>query len=196
VCGREEIRQALLTPGRTRRTLGPSDAGRIIMILGLSPQTFTLLHVLISLIGIAAGLIVLIAMFNSRRVPGWTVLFLATTVLTSATGFLFPLKGVTPALAVGVLSLLLLAAALAALYARRLAGVWRWIYVVTALVTLYLNCFVLVVQSFQKLPLLTALAPTQSEPPFLVAQVLLLALFVWLGVLAVKRFHPELKLAM
>jgi hypothetical protein len=165
------------------------------MILGVSTQTFILMHVIISLMGIAAGLIVLIAMFGSSRVPGWTALFLATTVLTSATGFLFPLTTVTPAGAVGILSLVLLAAALAALYGRGLAGASRWIYVVAAIVALYLNCFVLVVQLFQKVPALSALAPTQSEAPFLFAQVLLLAIFVWLGVRAVRRFHPELTAA-
>jgi hypothetical protein len=165
------------------------------MILGLSTQTFIVVHVLISLMGIAAGVIVLIAMFNSKRVPGWTALFLATTILTSATGFLFPFTAVTPAMIVGILSLVVLAAALATLYGRGLAGASRWIYVVAAIVALYLNCFVLVAQLFQKVRVLSALAPTQSEAPFVVAQILLLGVFVSLGVMAVRRFHPKLMAA-
>ena len=161
------------------------------MILGLSTSAFTTLHVVISLIGIAIGLIALIGMLISNRLPGWTALFLAATVLTSVTGFLFPIASFTPALAVGAISLAILAAALIALYFFRLTGAWRWIYVAAAVVALYLNVFVLVVQAFQKLALLQPLAPTQSEPPFLLAQAAALLLFVVLGVLAVRRFHPE-----
>jgi hypothetical protein len=161
------------------------------MIIGMSLAAFTALHVVISLVGIVAGVVVLVAMLNSRAPAGWAALFLATTVLTSVTGFLFPSTGFTPAQGVGILSLILLALALFALYGRHLAGAWRWIYVVTAVPALYFNCFVVVVQSFQKLPFLHALAPTQSEPPFQAAQLVLLAIFVVAGVFAVRKFHPD-----
>jgi hypothetical protein len=149
------------------------------MILGISIPAFTTVHVVISLIAISSGLVVLAA------------IFLLTTVLTSATGFLFPSSGFTPAQGFGYLSLLLLAVALAALYVFHLAGAWRWVYVATAVTSLYLNCFVLIVQMFQKLPALHALAPNQSEPPFQIAQGLLLAAFIVLGIMAARRFHPD-----
>jgi hypothetical protein len=160
-----------------------------VMILGLSIHAFTVLHVVIS--GIASGLIVLYGMFNSQRMTVWTALFLATTTLTSLTGFLFPRVGFTPAQGVGITSLVVLAATLLALYVYHLAGAWLWIYVVGAVLALYLNIFVGVVQAFQKLPFLQALAPTQSEPPFIVAQTTVLAIFAVLGFLAMKRFHPR-----
>jgi hypothetical protein len=160
------------------------------MILGMSVAAFTTLHVVISLIGIVSGIVVLIAMLGGRALSGWTALFLATTVLTSATGFLFPSTGFTPAQGVGILSLVLLAIALFALYGGHLAGVWRWIYVLTAVPSLYLNCFVLVAQSFQKIPALNALAPTQSEPPFQIAQLVVLVIFVIATVVAIRKFHP------
>ena len=160
------------------------------MVLGMSIETFTLLHVVISLVGIATGLVALGGMLSGNRLPGWTAVFLGTTVLTTVTGFLFPITAFTPALGVGILSSLILAVALAALYAFHLAGAWRPIYVITAIAALYLNVFVLVVQSFQKLSVLQPLAPTQSEPPFLFAQGAVLALFVLAGVLALMRFRP------
>ena len=129
-------------------------------------------------------------MLNASRLATWTAVFLATTVLTSVTGFLFPFEKLLPSHIFGIISLPLLAVAILALYAFRLAGPWRWIYVVTALVALYLNTFVAVVQAFLKIPPITALAPTQSEPPFAIAQLLLLAIVVGLGVLAVRRFRP------
>ncbi len=161
------------------------------MILGMSIAAFTTLHVVISLVGIVAGVVVLAAMLHGKAPAGWTALFLATTVLTSATGFLFPATGFTPAQAVGILSLILLAVALIAFYGQHLAGAWRWLYVVTAVPALYFNCFVAVVQSFQKLPFLHALAPTQSEPPFQAAQLVVLAIFIVAGAFAIRRFHPE-----
>jgi hypothetical protein len=161
------------------------------MIIGMSVATFTALHVVISLVGIVSGLIVLGAMLNGKAPAGWTGLFLVTTVLTSATGFLFPGSGFTPAQGFGILSLVLLAAALFALYARRLSGAWRWIYVVAAVPALYLNCFVVVVQSFQKLSFLHAFAPPQSELPFQLSQLALLAAFVVAVVFAVRNFHPR-----
>jgi len=148
-------------------------------------------HVLLSLAGIASGLVVLLAMINARQLKGWTAFFLATTLLTSVTGFLLPSMGFDPARRVGVVSLVVLTAAIVALYGFGLRGAWRWIYVGTAAFALYLNCFVGVVQAFQKVATLHALAPTGSEPPFLVAQALVLGLFVILGILALRRFHPE-----
>jgi hypothetical protein len=160
------------------------------MVFGLSLSAFTQLHVAISLVAIVTGLIALLGMVASRSLPVWTAIFLLLTVLTSATGFLFPIGGLTPALVVGVISILLLAATLLARYGRRMRGAWRWIYVVTATAALYLNVFVLVVQSFQKLSVLHALAPNQTEPPFLVVQSAALIVVVVLGALAVIRFHP------
>jgi hypothetical protein len=157
----------------------------------MSTSTFTLLHVVISLIGILSGLIVLVGMFGSRRLDGWTALFLGTTVFTSASGFAFPRDQVLPSHIVGVVSLLVLAVAIAALYVYRLKGAWRWIYVSSAVLALYLNVFVGVVQAFLKVPSLNALAPTQSSPPFIVAQGVVLLLFMGLGVAAVRAFRPE-----
>ncbi len=147
-------------------------------------------HVLISLVEIAAGLIVLYGLLTGRAFGAWTVLFLATAVLTSLTGFPLPPFGFDPPRAIGILTLVLLAIAVIGYYLFRLAGVWRWIYVVAALAALYLDVFVGVVQSFMKIPSLHALAPTQSEPPFLVAQGVVLVLFVLLGFFAVRKFHP------
>ena len=160
------------------------------MILGMSFETFTLVHTVISLIGIATGLVALAGMLAGKLLKGWTGLFLVTTVLTSVTGFLFPISVFTPALGVGILSMVVLAIALAALYVFHLASAWRPIYVITAVFALYLNSFVGVVQAFQKIAVLQPLAPTQSEPPFLIAQGLLLGLFVVLGVIATLRFRP------
>lgn len=160
------------------------------MILGMSTSAFTLFHVVLSLIGIGAGFVVVAGMFGSKRLNGWTALFLATTVLTSVTGFFFPVAQVLPSHIVGALSLVVLAVAIAALYGYRLAGPWRWIYVVTALVALYFNVFVGVVQAFQKVPFLNALAPTQSDPPFLVAQLVVLVAFIAIGLVALRSFHP------
>ena len=160
------------------------------MILGMSIATFTLVHVVLSLVGIFAGLVVVFGMLGSKKLDGWTALFLATTVLTSVTGFFFPFDKILPSHIVGIISLVVLAIAILALYALHLAGPWRWIYVVSAVVALYLNVFVGVVQAFQKVPLLASLAPTQSEPPFLIAQAVVLVIFVVLGIAAVRSFHP------
>jgi len=161
------------------------------MILGMSTSAFTQLHVILSLIGIAAGLIVLFGMLGSNRMSAWTALFLATTVLTSVTGFFFPRDQLLPSHIVGIVSLVVLAIALFALYVRRLAGSSRWIYVASAVLALYLNVFVGVVQAFQKLPFLRTLAPTQSEPPFIVVQVVVLVLFAVLGIVAARGFYPD-----
>ena len=157
------------------------------MILGMT--TFTFIHVAISLVAIAAGLVVLYGLLTAKRLEAWTALFLLTTVLTSATGFGFPFEKLLPSHVIGAISLVLLAVAIFARYARRLAGSWRWIYVVTAVVSLYFNVFVLVVQAFLKVPALKPLAPNQSEPPFLIAQLVVLAAFIVLGSLAVVRFR-------
>lgn len=161
------------------------------MTFGLSLEDFTLLHTVLSLVGIATGLIVAFGMLANARLDGWTAIFLATTVLTSLTGFLFPFASVTPAVVVGAISMAVLAIAIAARYAFGLRGHWRWIYVVTALAALYLNSFVGVVQAFQKQPFLQPLAPTQSEPPFLLAQAAVLIFFLVIGAIALRRFHPD-----
>ena len=161
------------------------------MILGMSTSTFTSVHVALSLVGIFAGFVVLFGMFGSKKLDGWTALFLATTVLTSVTGFPFPREHILPSHIVGVISLVVLAIAIFALYSRHLAGPWRWIYVVGAVVALYLNVFVGVVQSFLKVPALNALAPTQSEPPFLIAQSVVLLIFIAFAVVALRSFHPR-----
>ena len=160
------------------------------MVLGLSLATFTTVHVLISLVGLVAGLIVLFGMVSDRQMPGWTALFLLTTVLTSVTGFFFPVTGILPSHVVGIISLCVLAFALVGIYAKHLAGSWRWIYVVSAVTALYLNSFVAVVQSFQKVSFLQPLAPTQAEPPFVIAQLAVMLFFAALGALALRRFHP------
>ena len=161
------------------------------MILGMSVGAFTLLHVVITLVAIGSGLMVVGGMFASHKLPGTTALFLFTTALTSLTGFLFPIHGFTPALGVGIVACVILAVALFALYKERLVGPWRWIYAITAAVSLYLNVFVLVVQSFVKVSALNALAPTQTEPPFAVTQAAVLAIFVLITLIAVIKFQPS-----
>ena len=162
------------------------------MILGMSVSTFTFIHVVLSLVGIAAGGVVVIEMIGSKKKDVWTTVFLTTTVLTSVTGFFFPRDNLLPSHIVGIISLILLAAAIAALRAYRLAGRWRSIYVVTAIAALYLNVFVAVVQGFLKVPFLTRLAPTQAEPPFVIVQCVVLLAFIGVGVLAFRSFRPEL----
>ena len=152
---------------------------------------FTLFHVALSLAGIASGFIVVYGLLASRHLSGWTRFFLATTVLTSVTGFLFPVHHFMPSHGVGIISLILLAVAIYALYARCLAGVWRRIYAVTAVLALYLNVFVLVVQLFEKVPALKALAPTQTEMPFKVTQLAVLTLFLLLTVFSAIKFRVE-----
>jgi len=159
------------------------------MILGMSLSTFTLVHVLISLVGIVFGLLVVYGLIQGKRFDGGTAIFLATTVLTSLTGFLFPFTHLLPSHIVGIISLVVLAVAIVARYPLHLAGSGRGIYVVSAVVALYLNVFVLVVQSFLKIPPVHALAPTQKEPPFLVVQLIVMAIFIGLGIFAVKGFR-------
>jgi hypothetical protein len=159
------------------------------MILGISTATYTLLHVLISLVAIGSGLIVMVGLLVGKRLDGLTALFLITTVLTSVTGFGFPFEHLLPSHKVGIISLVVLAIAILARYALHLAGSWRWIYVICSMMALYLNVFVLIVQLFEKVPALKALAPTQKEPPFLISQVVVLVLFVGLTILAGKKSH-------
>ncbi len=170
------------------------------MILGMSLSTFVLVHVIISLIGIAAGFIVMFGMLGSKRMPGWTAIFLLLTVLTSATGFLIPpllFEKLLPSHMIGVLSLILLAIACYALYGARLSGSWRWIFVLTALLAQYFNVFVLVIQSFLKIGPLHALAPSvpPSEPPFAIAQGIVLVFFIIVIIGAIRRFHPAPRFA-
>ena len=160
------------------------------MVLGMSLATFTLIHVLISLVGIGSGLIVMERLLRNRALGLSNSVFLVTTVLTSATGFLFPFKGFTPAIGVGMFSLVILAIAVFALYLGNLIGPWRWIYVVTAVIALYLNVFVAVVQAFTKVGRLRVLAPTQTEPPFAAAQGAVLVIFLILCLIALRRFRP------
>jgi hypothetical protein len=162
------------------------------MILGMSLSTFTMVHVIISLIGIVSGLFVLYGLLSSREMPGMTALFLLTTILTSVTGFLFPFDKLLPSHMIGILSLVLLAIACIALYVMKLAGAWRRIYMLTALVALYLNVFVLVIQSFLKIGPLHALAPSvpPSEPPFAIVQGIILVLFVVAIIASLRRFRP------
>jgi hypothetical protein len=162
------------------------------MILGMSLSTFTTLHVIISLIAIVSGLSVMFGLLGSNRRPRLTATFLLFTILTSATGFLFPFDKLLPSHMIGIVSLLLLAIACVALYPMKLSGAWRWIYVLTALTALYLNVFVLVIQGFLKLAPLHALAPSvpPSEPPFAIVQGIVLLFFVVVIIGAIRRFRP------
>jgi hypothetical protein len=162
------------------------------MILGMSLSTLTTVHVVIGLIGIVSGIIVMFGLLGSNRMPGLTAIFLLFTILTSATGFLFPFEKLLPSHMIGILSLVLLAIACLALYGMKLSGAWRWIYVVTALLSLYFNVFVLVIQSFLKVPALTALAPGNppSGPVFAVVQGVVLVFFVIMIIGAWRRFRP------
>lgn len=155
---------------------------------GMSP--LTLIHVLLSLIGIFAGAVVFFGFLGSKRMDGWTALFLGTTVLTSVTGYFFPFHKLLPSHIIGAISLAALAVAIVARYSKQMAGSWRRIYVIFAMLSFYLNVFVLVAQLFMKVPALHALAPTGSEPPFAIAQTIVLVVFIAMSVLADKRFHP------
>jgi hypothetical protein len=159
------------------------------MSLGLA--TFTIVHVVLSLVGIVSGFVVVFGLIAAKRLDGWTGLFLVSTVATSATGFGFPVDHLLPSHVVGVVSLLVLVVAILARYSFHLAGAWRWIYVVGTVVALYLNVFVLNVQTFRRVPALNAMAPTQSEPPFLITQLVVMVLFVALGAAAAIRFRHQ-----
>jgi hypothetical protein len=160
-----------------------------MLIPALALPAFTEIHVAISLAAIASGFVVLFGMISNKPLNGWTAFFLATTVATSVTGFGFPIKGVTPGIVLGVISLIVLTPVIYARYVRRLSGFWRWVYVIGAVFAFYLNFVVLIVQSFQKVRVLHDLAPNQNEPPFLIAQVVSMVAFIVLGALAVRRFR-------
>ena len=158
------------------------------MIFGIT--TFTLIHVVLSLVGIIAGLVVAGGLVAGKRLDGWAVVFLVTTIATNATGFGFPFVTLLPSHAVGIVSLVLLPVVIVAHYVKHFAGVWRRTYAIGVVLATYLNVFVLVAQLFRRLPALIVAAPTQSEPPFAITQVLVLAFFVWLAVAANKGFRP------
>jgi hypothetical protein len=154
-------------------------------------QIYTIIHTLISLAAIFTGLVVVFGMLGGDRLDGWTKWFLVTAVATTVTGFFFPFHGFTPAIGLGIISLPFLALTIFARYANHLAGPWRWIYVIGAVICLYFNLFVAVVQAFEKIPALHALAPTQTEPPFKLTQLFVLAIFVVLAIAATIRFRIE-----
>ncbi len=154
-------------------------------------QIYTIIHTIISLIGIFTGLVALGGLLAGKRFDGWTNWFLITTTLTSVTGFFFPFHGFTPAIGVGIISCIVLAIAIYARHAKHLAGEWRWIYVISATIALYLNFFVGVVMVFRRVPTLHALAPTQTEPPFQHTQLIVLAIFVVLTIISIIRFKVE-----
>jgi len=154
-------------------------------------QIYTIIHTLISLVAILTGFVVLFGLLTGNRIDAWTKWVLISAVATTVTGFFFPFHGITPAIKLGIISSVVLVITIYARYAKHLAGAWRWIYVVGASVTLYFNVFVGIVQSFEKIPALKAMAPTQSEPPFKLTQLVVLALFVILTLVAVIRFRPE-----
>jgi hypothetical protein len=172
--------------GHGQLLLGRVDA----MILGMSLATYTMLHVVLSLIAIFTGFIVVFGLFASKKMSGTTAIFLVTSILTSAGGFLFPNDHITPGIIIGIVSLIVLLIAIIARYALHLSGASRGIYAVSAVFALYLNFFVLVAQGFAKVSFLHSLAPTQKEPPFFIAQGIALVLFIIFGATAIKKFHP------
>lgn len=159
------------------------------MILGMSLAGFTVLHLIISMIAIGLGFVVAGGLLASNRFPGWTLWFLILTILTSATGFLFPFTKLLPSHIVAIISLVLLAIAVYALYGKGLSGIWRAVYIVTAMLALWFNVFVLIAQSFQKVALLNVYAPTGAEPPFAITQGIVLLFFIFLIVLGIRRFR-------
>lgn len=158
-------------------------------------NAFLMFHVALSLVGIFTGFVVVFGLVGSKMCPGWTTVFLWTTLATSVTGFLFPFHGFTPAIGTGIVSVVVLAFTFYALYAKKLFGGWRTVYVVTAVVAQYLNFFVLIAQSFQKISFLHVLAPTGKEPAFGVTQGAALLFFLVLGIVAARKFHPVAPLA-
>ena len=152
---------------------------------------YTIMHTLISLIAIFTGLIIVFGMIGGKCLDGWTKWFLITAVLTTATGFFFPFHSFTPAIGLGIVSLPFLALTLFARCSKQLAGAWRWLYVIGVVICWYFNLFVLVVQSFEKVPALHAIAPTQTESPFKLTQLAVLIVSILLGIVAIVSFHPE-----
>src|SRR5213075_991402 len=158
-------------------------------------QIYTIIHTLSSLVAIVTGIVVVFGMLAGNRLDGWTKWFLITAVATTITGFFFPFHGFTPAIGLGIISLPFLALTIFARYPKRFAGPWRWIYVIGAVICLYFNLFVLVVQAFEKIPALEAIAPTQTESPFKLTQLAVLIVSILLGIVAVVRFRPESRVA-
>ena len=152
---------------------------------------YTIIHTLISLVAIVTGLVVLFGLLAGKRLDGWTKWFLITAVATTVTGFFFPFHGLTPALTLGIMSSIVLVITTIARYPKHLTGAWRWLYTIGAVISLYFNLVVFVTQAFEKVPFLHAMAPTQTEGPFKLTQLLVLALFFILGLAAVIRFRPE-----
>jgi hypothetical protein len=152
-------------------------------------------HVGLSLVGIATGFVVIWGLINSKALNGLTAVFLATTLLTSLTGFLFPFHGVTPGIIIGVISTVILIVAILARYRFAMFGPWRPIYTIAAVLAQYLNFFVLIVQSFQKIPALNSLGPEPSSPVQAVAHLVALVGFIGLGVLATRRFYTTARFA-
>src|ERR1700687_1263723 len=177
---------------RRSRSIRPSQKGECVMILDMSLSTITTVHVVISLIAIISGIIVMFGLLGSNRRPGMTAIFLLFTILTSVTGFLFPFEKLLPSHMIGILSLVLLAIACISLYVMKLSGPWRPTYIVTAMTSLYLNVFVLIIQAFLTVPALHALAPSMptSEPPFAIIQGIVRLFFVLVIIGAVRRFRP------
>lgn len=161
------------------------------MVLGMSLPAFTLVHVAISFVAIAAGIVAVWQMYSARLPRGWTAVFLSMTALTCITGYFFPADKVLPSHVVGAITLGTVVLATLALYRYRLERSWRWIYVVSAIAALYLNVFVGVVQSFLKIPALNALAPTQAEAPFAIAQAAVLLFFVGVTIVVLRMFRPQ-----
>jgi hypothetical protein len=168
------------------------------MIAGLSIANFTILHVVITLSAIVSGFVVMFALLSSKRPAGLTVIFWLFTVATTVTGFMFPFNGFTPAIGTGVVATLFFVVGLIAIYIKKCIGAWRWIYVVTMMVSLYLNVFVLITQSFQKLKFLNPAAPMVGPPfadptntQFVIAQVATIVFFLVVGFLAVRKFRPN-----
>ena len=160
------------------------------MTAGTFVATLTIIHVAISLVAILSGFVVLKGLLTPRHFPGWTVTFLTFTAATTLSGFLFPFNGITPAVATGLVAILVFVPTVSALYLFRLRGAWRWIYTGGAVLSLYLNVFVLIVQAFQKIPTLNVFAPTGSEPPFALTQAIVLLAFIVFGLFGVRRFRP------
>ncbi len=160
------------------------------MLLGLSLANFTILHVIISLVQLVSGIALVAGMLGSRIDTRWTLTYLLSAILTCVTGFMFPVTGFLPSHGVGILSLILLVLMIVALYGFKLHGAWRWVYAVSTVITVYFSAFVTVVQSFLKVPPLHALAPGGSEPPFAIAQGVLLVIFIVLGIMAFRSFRP------
>ena len=154
-------------------------------------QIYTIIHTLISLVAIFTGFVVVFGLLASKRLDVWTKWFLVTAIATTITGFFFPFHGFTPAIGLGIISLPFLALTIFARYPKHLAGLWRWVYVIGTVICLYFNLFVLVVQLFEKVPALHAMAPTQTEPPFKLTQFVVFQVSALLAIIAAIRFHPE-----